>query len=114
LEYLNLHYNATMLRRLILIVSLITAFGLGQQGAAVHAISHLADAQGESQQHKHAPLSHACEKCVVYAQLGSAVGVEYALLVLADQQQQITIEYGVHRASHHSSQYAARAPPQLT
>ena len=100
-----------MLRRLILILSLITAFGLGQQGVAVHAISHLADEQSE--QHKNAP-AQACEKCTVYAQLGSAAGVEYTLFLLDSEQQQSAFEHVIHRASQHTSQYAARAPPQLT
>lgn len=45
-----------------------------QQGAALHALSHLADGRaGQSQQEKQLPHSPACDKCVVYAGVASAV-----------------------------------------
>ena len=55
---------------------LLLAFALlfAQQGAAVHALSHLAEPlASHSQQDKQLPHSPACEKCVVYAGVGSAV-----------------------------------------
>lgn len=103
-----------MIRRFLFILSLVAVFGLGQQGAAAHAISHMADGQGESQQHKQLPHSQNCEKCVVYAQLGSAIDTEHTLLLLAVQHQQTPQKHGVHRASRHTAQYAARAPPVLS
>ena len=58
-----------------LLLSLWLAFALlfAQQGAALHALSHLADSvPAQSQQEKHLPHSPACDKCVVYAGIGSA------------------------------------------
>ncbi len=58
-----------------LFFSLCLAFALlfAQQGAVPHALSHLADGvPGQSQQEKHLPHSPACDKCVVYAGIGSA------------------------------------------
>jgi hypothetical protein len=58
-----------------LLFSLWLAFVLlfAQQGAALHALSHLADSvPAQSQQEKHLPHSPACDKCVVYAGIGSA------------------------------------------
>lgn len=55
---------------------LLLAFTLlfAQQGAAIHALSHLGEAlASQSQQDKHLPHSPACDKCVVYAGAGSAV-----------------------------------------
>jgi hypothetical protein len=43
-----------------------------QQGAFAHALSHLADFRPAGQE-KHAPHSPACEKCVEYAGVGSAL-----------------------------------------
>lgn len=104
-----------MIHRLLLILSLVAMFGLGQQGVAAHAISHLADGQNESQQHdKQLPHSQSCEKCVVYAELGSAVASGYALPVLLDQLHETLIDRDYNRASRHTFQYAARAPPALS
>src|SRR5512143_2785999 len=58
----------------ILIALLAFALLFAQQGAALHALSHLAEPPaGQSQQDKHVPHSPACEKCVVYAGIGGAV-----------------------------------------
>lgn len=103
-----------MIRRLFFILSLVAMFGLGQQGVALHAISHLADGQNESQQRdKSLPHSQSCEKCGVYAELGSAVTSGYTLPVLPDQPHEILIERDINRASRQTFQYAARAPPIL-
>lgn len=59
--------------RLILFVGLAFALLFAQQGAALHALSHFADSvPAQSQQEKHLPHSPACDKCVVYAGIGSA------------------------------------------
>jgi len=62
-----------MRSRLILFVCLAFALLFAQQGAALHALSHLADGvPNQSQQGKHLPHSPACDKCVVYASIGGA------------------------------------------
>lgn len=59
--------------RWILFVWLAFALLFAQQGAALHALSHLADSvPAQSQQGKHLPHSPACDKCVAYAGIGSA------------------------------------------
>lgn len=58
-----------------LLYSLLLAFALlfAQQGAVLHALAHLAEGTPtQSQQEKHLPHSPACDKCVVYAGIGSA------------------------------------------
>ncbi len=55
---------------------LLLAFTLlfAQQGAALHALSHLGEPRPtQSQQDKQLPHSPACEKCVLYAGMGSAI-----------------------------------------
>ena len=59
--------------RLLFSLWLALALLFAQQGAALHALSHLADGVPEhSQQEKHLPHSPACDKCVAYAGVGSA------------------------------------------
>lgn len=58
-----------------LLYSLLLAFALlfAQQGAALHALAHLAEGTPtQSQQEKHLPHSPVCDKCVAYAGIGSA------------------------------------------
>jgi hypothetical protein len=103
-----------MLRRLLLILSLIFLFGLGQQGAAVHAISHLADGQQrESQQDKKAHHLSFCDKCVAYAALDSVAGTDRIAFGSLDGHQLIFIAGETQRPFTHAHHYAARAPPIL-
>lgn len=60
--------------RLLLFLLLAFALLFAQQGAAMHALSHLTEPlPSHSQQDKQLPHSPACEKCVAYAGVGSAV-----------------------------------------
>jgi hypothetical protein len=66
------YFNKMIPRRLL---HLAIAFALlfAQQGAALHALSHLADgATTHSEQEKHLPHAPVCDKCVAYAAMGSA------------------------------------------
>lgn len=59
--------------RLILNLCFALALLFAQQGAAWHALSHLAESlPAHSGQDKNLPHSPACDKCVVYAGIGSA------------------------------------------
>jgi len=60
-----------MLHRLYLTLAFALFFALGQQGAAMHAVAHYADWQGE-QHEKSQHGKQACEQCVVYAKLAHA------------------------------------------
>lgn len=102
-----------MLRRLFLILSLALLFGLGQQGVAVHAISHLADEQQESPQDQKSHHLTFCDQCAAYAALDSAVGAS-APGFAAQTVDPIHFSTGeIHRRSSHTRHYAARAPPLL-
>ena len=80
-----------MLRRYLLSFCLVLLFALGQHGAAVHEISHLADLAPTSQQQDKAPHSPVCDKC------------DFTLYPCA-----------VNGRDHFaSSVYLARAPPRL-
>lgn len=102
-----------MLRRLILSFALAVLFALGQQGAAVHEISHYADLAPSQPQQDKAPHTSACDQCLSYGKLSSAVTVgTIAPLALAG-------DFALHTREHHSHDsltrlpYAARAPPRF-
>jgi hypothetical protein len=59
-------------RRLLTLLLLATALVLGQQGAALHAFSHLTEGVA-SQGEKQALHGGACDQCVAYAGLASAL-----------------------------------------
>ena len=99
-----------MLRRLFLTLTLALLFGLGQQGAAVHAISHLT----EQQQRDKSDISPVCDKCVAYAQLGSALGSKTFSLPRLTAAHTPYAEQPVHVAAALHSSYQARAPPVLS
>lgn len=99
-----------------LLVFLLLAFALlfAQQGAAVHALSHLAELlPGHSQQDKQLPHSPACEKCVVYAGVGSAVAASgLNLPPAAVAAAHLEFETSG-RLPHSVRHYLSRAPPFL-
>jgi hypothetical protein len=102
-----------MLHRLFLSFTLALLFGLAQQGAAVHAISHLADWQQGQQQPDKSQHGSVCDKCVVYAELGSALGTQHATLPAPKHGYQLH-DWLMPRAGNSSSHpYSARAPPSL-
>jgi len=98
-----------------LLLSLWLAFTLlfAQQGAVLHALSHLAEGTpAQSQQEKHLPHSPACDKCVVYAGIGSAASsaplafcVQQAAGVLATAVIFLVFPTPLHL-------YRSRAPPR--
>lgn len=60
--------------RTLLFLLLAFALLFAQQGAAIHALSHLNEpVPTHSQQDKQLPHSPACDKCVVYAGVGTAL-----------------------------------------
>ena len=101
-----------MLRRLILSFALALLFVLGQQGAAVHEISHYADLVPATQQHDKAPHSPVCDKCLSYGELANALGVSYFTPPISTA----GFEPPAYSSTNHLSltllSYSARAPPQ--
>jgi hypothetical protein len=103
-----------MLRRLLPIIALVLLFGLGQQAATVHAISHLTDAQTrqDSGDQKGTHLSF-CDKCVVYAALGSAVDSHALHIAVIAAPRSLFLDSSIRRFAAPSLHYAIRAPPSL-
>ena len=99
-----------MLRRMLLIVTLAFLFGLGQQGAAMHAISHYADAQ-EQQPDKKSHSTAACEQCVVYAKLAGTVPSAAFVLPPSTSGHVAIAAHTVAADSLNLLAYSARAPP---
>jgi hypothetical protein len=98
-----------MLRRMFLVFTLALLFGLGQQGAAAHAISHYADWQEQQQDKSH--TTSTCDKCVVYAQLvGAMPSATYVLPPAAQTHALFASQIFTTSAFTHPA-YAARAPP---
>ena len=98
--------------RLLLFLFIALALLFAQQGAAIHALSHLSEPlPSHSQQDKHLPHSPACDKCVVYAGVGSAVAAS-SLNIPAET---IHLRHSVSTQPSLLSQparlYLARAPP---
>jgi len=102
-----------MLRRVFLVLTLALLFGLGQQGAAVHAISHLADWQQNQQQPDKGQHETTCDKCVTYAQLGSAVGSQHFALPTPQHSYHRHAPRAMRAGFSSSYSYSARAPPTL-
>lgn len=119
-----------MLRRLLLIFSLVVSFGLGQIGAVTHEISHYADASTQSQ-YQNSPNNaqsndqksadknssnthgHTCEKCVSYAELGGAIASSHIVLFLTDAKNLASSSLLKSVTATKLHPYSARAPPSL-
>ncbi len=102
-----------MLRRLFLTLTLALLFGLGQQGALVHAVGHLADLQQHDRQQDKSHHNSVCDKCVVYAELGSAVGSASFDLPTASSSPVSILTCTLRSRSILHQPYTARAPPLL-
>lgn len=97
------------MRRLFFIVSIALLFSLGQQGVAVHAISHLAE-QHETH-NKGEPQHQVCDKCVVYAGLAAAVTSGALWILPAGVLQSLASKLWTAVPRSPSLYYSARAPP---
>jgi hypothetical protein len=87
---------------------------LSQQLAAMHAVSHIADARAHSSQEKQLPVDQACAQCLAFAQIGSALTGH--AFVFADN----SIDDAVRIAAPHQrvraesfNAFRSRAPPAL-
>lgn len=103
-----------MLQRLILTFTLVLMFGLGQQGAAAHEISHFADINTSSQQRDKGSHSKLCEKCLSYSGITSALNVShFAPPLLASSFEHVAFNSANH-LSHTLLPYSARGPPSFS
>jgi hypothetical protein len=103
--------------RALLYVWFAFALLLAQQGGAAHALSHLSEQlpahsrqQGQDKQLPHSP---ACDKCVVYAGVGNAIGVSVVPPVPAEGVFARGAFSGAAILAHAGSVYRSRAPPRL-
>jgi hypothetical protein len=98
--------------RLPLFLLLALALLFTQQGAAVHALSHLSERlSSQSQQDKQLPHSSACDKCVVYAGAGAALAPSaLAIPAVAAQTRHPALTRPA-LLSRMARPYHARAPP---
>ena len=103
-----------MRSRLILLVCLAFSVLFAQQGAVLHALSHFADsAPAQSQQDKHLPHSPACDKCVVYAGIGSAASSSPPVFATRETTAVIAAVMFLLFFSTPLRTYLSRAPPRL-
>lgn len=102
-----------MLSRFILSFTLALLFALGQQGAALHEISHYADFAPASQQQDKAPHSPVCDKCLSYGELAHALTAHVFSLPFAPTSFEAAIYSDGSHFSSSSRPYAARAPPRF-
>ncbi len=85
-----------------------------QQGAALHALSHFADGvPSQSQQEKHLPHSPACDKCVVYAGIGSAAPSSPPVFAAQETAAVLATVLFLLFFSAPLYSYLSRAPPRL-
>jgi hypothetical protein len=103
-----------MLPRTMLHIWLAFLLLFAQQGAVLHALSHLPGPfPAQSQPDKQLPHSQVCDKCVVYGQLGA--GVAATPLVIFGQHAAVALVaalFAIHFASPLRA-YFSRAPPRL-
>lgn len=103
-----------MIQRWPLHLAIAIALLFAQQGAALHALSHLTEGvPTQSQQEKHLPHSPVCDKCVAYAGIGSAA--LSSPLTFAGQQTVAILApavFSLVRSFPHQT-YRSRAPPFL-
>lgn len=93
---------------------LLLAFALlfAQQGAAIHALSHLSEPlSSTSPQDKHLPHSSPCDKCVAYAGIGSAVAASELLIPSVTAHLLPVAAIQPTLLSQPARPYQARAPP---
>jgi len=95
---------------------LIFALLFAQQGAVLHALSHLSEpvpAQSQQQQDKQLPHSPVCDKCLAYSSVGSAL---HSAPPLFHAPGMLSVQTSVPSAGFFTPAlfpYASRAPPDL-
>jgi len=100
--------------RLLFPLWLAFALLFAQQGAALHALSHFADGvPAQSQQEKHLPHSPACDKCMVYAGIGSAAASSPPIFTAQETTVILAAALFLLFFSTPLRTYLSRAPPRL-
>ncbi len=84
----------------------------GQQGGALHTLRH-ALSDNVHKQGTQGQTTHECEQCLSYAQLGSALSVDYLSFDLGSDLIQATTQHYSFLLSLHTLPALARGPPSL-
>lgn len=108
----NLPHPNNMNRKIFAYLWLSLLLLFAQQGAAVHAISHL-PSSSQSQPDKQLPHSQACDKCVVYAGLSGAVAATPQIIPVLPLHLLAAAVFVVFFVSRIRRVYSSRAPPAL-
>lgn len=98
--------------RLMFFLLLTLALLFAQQGAVLHALGHFAE-NHPAQQEKHLPHSPACDKCVVYAGIGSAAVSAVPLIAKMEATALYAVVLLAALFLAPSRFYSSRAPPRL-
>jgi len=110
----QLHDHEKMKSRWLLHLCFALSLLFAQQGAARHALAHLAEnLPAQSQQEKHLPHSPACDKCVVYAGIGSAAASVAPSFDLRESGEPFFSTLFSPFFSKPQRAYSSRAPPPL-
>src|SRR5947199_367044 len=99
--------------RLLLDLILSVLILCTQQGAALHALSHLDGRQQSSQHDKQLPFGQVCAKCAAYLGVGSALSVQHFVFDPPTADRWVASQLSVLAPRLTSRHYAARAPPFL-
>ena len=102
-----------MIRRALLVFTLALLVGLGQQGAAWHALSHLADSTPGQHHPEKGSHGSTCDKCVAYAALAGTISSHHVSPLLIQPHAVWQTFQHTERTALAAYAYHARAPPSL-
>lgn len=92
---------------------LIASLGLAQVCGAAHEISHYSNTTSQSKSPESLPHNQVCEKCISYAELGSAIYNADTLLPNISAKDHFLVRYFVSFSCTKPATRHARAPPYL-
>ncbi|WP_137719999.1 hypothetical protein [Methylobacillus flagellatus] len=101
------------MRRSFLHLLFVFLLVFAQQGAAVHALSHYADADTQQQSQDQAPHSPLCEQCLGHAQLIGTGASEFTFAVTPTTAIKVATSPTLQYRQGALNAYRARAPPSL-
>ncbi len=103
-----------MLHKMIFTFALAFLLGFTQQSALLHATSHLADLDADSQQQDQAPThSAACDQCLSASHAAGAIGSSFVFMLEKATHVAPASPAPGHLAYRFIQPYSARAPPRL-
>ncbi len=100
-----------MIRRYFLYFTFALLFGLTQQAAVTHEISHISDTQRSSQKQDKTTHLTFCEKCMSFGDLANSITSKRFSIALSDFNSDHTSQIILQNFSITHAVYSARAPP---